>query len=90
MAYEALKHYSERTMTFRFVSNVDGTDFAEATALCVCLARTPDPTFFYDVRSWSIRTYHPDESVAIDPEPTGVAQFCCDALHRFFQRRGRV
>src|SRR5215469_654380 len=29
MAYEALKHYSERAMTFRFVSNVDGTDFAE-------------------------------------------------------------
>ena len=31
MAYEALKHYSERAMTFRFVSNVDGTDFVEAT-----------------------------------------------------------
>jgi glucose-6-phosphate isomerase len=30
MAYEALRHYSERDMTFRFVSNVDGTDFAEA------------------------------------------------------------
>ncbi|MGA7274263.1 MAG: glucose-6-phosphate isomerase [Candidatus Udaeobacter sp.] len=30
MAYEALKHYSDRHMTFRFVSNVDGTDFAEA------------------------------------------------------------
>jgi glucose-6-phosphate isomerase len=30
MAYEALRHYSERAMTFRFVSNVDGTDFAEA------------------------------------------------------------
>jgi glucose-6-phosphate isomerase len=30
MAYEALKHYSERSMVFRFVSNVDGTDFAEA------------------------------------------------------------
>src|SRR5262245_9695208 len=30
MAYEALKHYSKRDMTFRFVSNVDGTDFAEA------------------------------------------------------------
>jgi glucose-6-phosphate isomerase len=30
MAYEALKHYSARDMTFRFVSNVDGTDFAEA------------------------------------------------------------
>jgi glucose-6-phosphate isomerase len=30
MAYEALKHYSQRNLTFRFVSNVDGTDFAEA------------------------------------------------------------
>jgi glucose-6-phosphate isomerase len=30
MAYEALRHYSQRDMTFRFVSNVDGTDFAEA------------------------------------------------------------
>jgi glucose-6-phosphate isomerase len=30
MAYEALKHYSDRAMTFRFVSNVDSTDFAEA------------------------------------------------------------
>jgi glucose-6-phosphate isomerase len=31
MAYEALKHYSKRSLTFRFVSNVDGTDFVEAT-----------------------------------------------------------
>lgn len=31
MAYEALRHYSDRTMTFRFVSNVDGIDFVEAT-----------------------------------------------------------
>ena len=31
MAYEALRHYSDRAMTFRFVSNVDGTDLAEAT-----------------------------------------------------------
>ncbi len=30
MAYEALQHYSDRALTFRFVSNVDGTDFAEA------------------------------------------------------------
>jgi glucose-6-phosphate isomerase len=37
MAYEALRHYSERSMTFRFVSNVDGTDFAEAV-------RDLDPT----------------------------------------------
>jgi glucose-6-phosphate isomerase len=31
MAYEALRHYSQRAITFRFVSNVDGTDFVEAT-----------------------------------------------------------
>jgi glucose-6-phosphate isomerase len=31
MAYEALRHYSQREMSFRFVSNVDGTDFAEKT-----------------------------------------------------------
>ncbi len=31
MAYEALRHYTDRGMTFRFVSNVDGTDFVEAT-----------------------------------------------------------
>src|SRR5437879_6054778 len=37
MAYEALKHYSERALTFRFVSNVDGTDLVEAT-------RDLDPT----------------------------------------------
>ena len=30
MAYEALKHYSDRSLTFRFISNVDGTDFVEA------------------------------------------------------------
>jgi glucose-6-phosphate isomerase len=31
MAYEALKHYSQRSLTFRFISNIDGTDFAECT-----------------------------------------------------------
>jgi glucose-6-phosphate isomerase len=31
MAYEALKHYSQRSLTFRFISNVDGIDFVEAT-----------------------------------------------------------
>src|SRR5437667_5367311 len=31
MAYEALRYYSQRDMTFRFISNVDGTDFEEAT-----------------------------------------------------------
>jgi glucose-6-phosphate isomerase len=41
MAYEALKHYSERSMTFRFVSNVDGTDFVEAVR-----DLSPDETLF--------------------------------------------
>ena len=35
MAYEALKHYSDRAMTCRFVSNVDGTDLAEATWISI-------------------------------------------------------
>ncbi|MCM3900150.1 MAG: glucose-6-phosphate isomerase, partial [Pyrinomonadaceae bacterium] len=41
MAYEALKHYSDRSMTFRFVSNVDGTDIAEAV-----VDRDPAETLF--------------------------------------------
>jgi glucose-6-phosphate isomerase len=41
MAYEALKHYSQRDITFRFVSNVDGTDFAEAVR-----DLNPDETLF--------------------------------------------
>jgi glucose-6-phosphate isomerase len=41
MAYEALKHYSDREMTFRFVSNVDATDFVEATR-----DLSPDETLF--------------------------------------------
>jgi len=41
MAYEALRHYSQRDLTFRFVSNVDGTDFVEATH-----DLNPDETLF--------------------------------------------
>lgn len=41
MAYEALKYYSQRDLNFRFVSNVDGTDFAEATR-----DLSPDETLF--------------------------------------------
>ena len=41
MAYEALKHYSDRNLTFRFVSNVDDTDFAEAV-----LDLNPEETLF--------------------------------------------
>ena len=41
MAYEALRHYSQRDLTFRFVSNVDGTDLTEAT-----LDLEPEQTLF--------------------------------------------
>src|ERR1017187_8532503 len=41
LAYEALRHYSDRKLTFRFVSNVDGTDFTEAT-----LDLAPEETLF--------------------------------------------
>jgi len=41
MAYEALRAYAQRDLTFRFVSNVDGTDFAEAT-----LSLSPEETLF--------------------------------------------
>jgi glucose-6-phosphate isomerase len=66
MAYEALKHYSDRAMTFRFVSNVDGTDFVEATrdldpaeTLFVISSKTfttlETMTNAQSARAWSLR-----------------------------------
>src|SRR5262250_425649 len=66
MAYEALKTYSARDMTFRFVSNVDGTDFAEATrdldpaeTLCVVASKTfttlETMTNARTARAWSLK-----------------------------------
>ena len=65
MAYEALKHYSDRTMTFRFVSNVDSTDFAEAVrdldaaeTLFIISSKTfttlETMTNAYSARGWSL------------------------------------
>ncbi len=65
MAYEALKHYSDRAMTFRFVSNVDGTDFAEAVhdldpaeTLCIISSKTfttlETMTNAHTARTWSL------------------------------------
>jgi len=72
MAYEALKHYSERSMTFRFVSNVDGTDFAEtvqdldpAETLFVVSSKTfttlETMTNAQTARAWSLATLGGDE-----------------------------
>jgi glucose-6-phosphate isomerase len=73
MAYEALKHYSDRAMTFRFVSNVDGTDFAEAVqdlnpeeTLFIISSKTfttlETMTNAHTARSWSLAGLGNDES----------------------------
>jgi len=73
MAYEALKHYSQRDMTFRFVSNVDGTDFAEAVVdldpaetLFIISSKTfttlETITNAQSARAWSVKGLGGDES----------------------------
>jgi len=72
MAYEALKHYSERTMTFRFVSNVDSTDFAESVqdldpseTLFIVSSKTfttlETMTNAHTARDWSLKGLGGDE-----------------------------
>jgi len=72
MAYEALKHYSERALTFRFVSNVDGTDFAETVydlspseTLFIVSSKTfttlETMTNAHTARAWSLRGFDGDE-----------------------------
>jgi len=71
MAYEALKYYSDRAMTFRFISNVDGTDFAEATrdldpaeTLFIVSSKTfttlETMTNAQSARDWSLREFGGD------------------------------
>ena len=73
MAYEALRHYSDRSLTFRFVSNVDGTDFCEATrdldpaeTLFIISSKTfttlETMTNAHSARSWSLAGLGNDES----------------------------
>jgi glucose-6-phosphate isomerase len=75
MAYEALRHYSERSMTFRFVSNVDGTDFAEATrdldpaeTLFIISSKTfttlETMTNAHTARDWTLKSLGDDKAVA--------------------------
>lgn len=71
MAYEALKYYSERSLTFRFVSNIDGTDFAEAArdidateTLCIVASKTfttlETMTNASAAREWLLRAFDGD------------------------------
>ena len=73
MAYEALKYYSERAMTFRFLSNVDGTDFAEAVrdldpseTMFIISSKTfttlETMTNANTARAWSVAGFGGDES----------------------------
>jgi glucose-6-phosphate isomerase len=73
MAYEALKAYTERAMRFRFVSNIDGTDFAEAVrdldpaeTLFVVASKTfttlETMTNAQTARAWSLNGLHGDEA----------------------------
>ena len=73
MAYEALKHFSDRDRTFRFVSNVDGTDFAEAArdldpaeTLFIISSKTfttlETMTNAHTARAWSLQGFGGDEA----------------------------
>jgi glucose-6-phosphate isomerase len=99
MAYEALKHYSSRDLNFRFVSNVDGTDFVEAT-------RDVDPTETLFIvssktfttletmanaqaaRQWVLNALGSKDAirrhfVAVSTNAEAVASFGIDADHMF-------
>jgi glucose-6-phosphate isomerase len=75
MAYEALRHYSKRDMTFRFVSNVDSTDFVEATrdlnpeeTLFIVSSKTfttlETMTNAHSARDWALSTLGDEAAVA--------------------------
>ena len=99
MAYEALRHYSQRDMTFRFVSNVDGTDFAEAT-----LDLDPEETLFIissktfttletmtnaqTAREWSLKKLKDEKAVAkhfvaVSTNAKEVTKFGIDTANMF-------
>jgi glucose-6-phosphate isomerase len=78
MAYEALKYYSDRAMTFRFISNVDGTDFVEATrdldpaeTLFIVSSKTfttlETMTNAHSARDWSLRGFAGDPKAVARP-----------------------
>jgi glucose-6-phosphate isomerase len=99
MAYEALRHYSRRDMNFRFVSNVDSTDFVEATR-----DLTPEETLFIvssktfttletmtnarSAREWTLATLSDEAAiarhfVAVSTNAEAVSQFGIDTHNMF-------
>ena len=99
MAYEALKHYSERALQFRFVSNVDGTDFAEATrdldpaeTLFIVSSKTfttlETMTNAQTARAWCLNTLNDEKAVArhfvaVSTNQEEVSKFGIDPANMF-------
>jgi len=99
MAYEALRHYSRRDLTFRFVSNIDGTDFAEATCdldaaetLFIISSKTfttlETMTNAHTARDWALMTLKDDAAiarhfVAVSTNAEQVAKFGIDPANMF-------
>jgi glucose-6-phosphate isomerase len=99
MAYEALRHYSQRDLTFRFVSNVDGTDFVEATrdldpeeTLFLVASKTfttlETMTNAHSARDWFLASGAPESAiakhfVALSTNSKLVSQFGIDTANMF-------
>jgi glucose-6-phosphate isomerase len=99
MAYEALRHYSQRDLTFRFVSNIDGTDFAEATrdldaeeTLFIVSSKTfttlETMTNARTARDWALATLKQPAAVAkhfvaVSTNAAEVAKFGIDPTNMF-------
>jgi glucose-6-phosphate isomerase len=99
MAYEALKDYSDRKMTFRFVSNIDGTDFVEATrdldpaeTLFIVSSKTfttlETLTNAHSARAWCLEALGDDKAVAkhfvaVSTNAKEVAKFGIDIANMF-------
>jgi glucose-6-phosphate isomerase len=99
MAYEALRHYSQRDLTLRFVSNVDGTDFAEAvrdfdpgeTLFIICsktFTTLETLTNAHAARAWCLRGLQDEKAVArhfvaVSTNADGVARFGIDLDNMF-------
>jgi glucose-6-phosphate isomerase len=99
MAHEALRHYSQRDLTCRFVSNVDGTDFAEATRdldpeetlfiICSKTFKTRETlTNAHTARAWILRRFGDERAVsrhfvAVSTNAEGVADFGIDTANMF-------
>ncbi|PRC91426.1 glucose-6-phosphate isomerase [Solimicrobium silvestre] len=99
MAYDALLQYSRRDMCFRFISNVDGTDFVEATRdldpeetlfiICSKTFKTQETlTNAYSARAWCLSTIKDERAVqrhfvAVSTNTDGVEKFGIDPANMF-------